>query len=126
MSDDFAAPTAALDPPAPSGTLWRWMAVLGPGLAIWFLPLPGLNVPQRHLLALLPATIVAPVAPPAPTRPRPTLSMPPPAPPRPWCPPARRMLGLTAPARPPGPRASGGKALATLVAAALQGQPPRA
>jgi DASS family divalent anion:Na+ symporter len=45
---------------------WRWAAVLAPGLLLYLLPLPGLNVVQRHLLAIFVATIVALVAQPLP------------------------------------------------------------
>ena len=45
---------------------WRWLAVLLPGIALWLLPLPGLSDPQRHLLAVFVATIVALVAHPVP------------------------------------------------------------
>ena len=45
---------------------WRWLAVLLPGIALWLLPLPGLSAPQRHLLAVFVATIVALVAHPVP------------------------------------------------------------
>lgn len=45
---------------------WRWAAVLAPGLLLYLLPLPGLNVVQRHLLAIFAATIVALVAQPLP------------------------------------------------------------
>ncbi|HEV8357796.1 MAG TPA: DASS family sodium-coupled anion symporter [Gemmatimonadales bacterium] len=55
-----------MDPPPRAGAGWRWLAVLGPGLALWLLPLPGLNEPQRHLLAVFVATIVALVAHPVP------------------------------------------------------------
>jgi len=40
----------------------RWAVVLLPGLILYFLPLPGFNGPQRHLLAIFVATIVALVA----------------------------------------------------------------
>jgi hypothetical protein len=45
---------------------WRWAAVLTPGLLLYLLPLSGLNVVQRHLLAIFAATIVALVAQPLP------------------------------------------------------------
>jgi divalent anion:Na+ symporter, DASS family len=45
---------------------WRWAAVLLPGLLLYFLPIPGLNLVQRHLLAIFGATIVALVAQPLP------------------------------------------------------------
>jgi DASS family divalent anion:Na+ symporter len=45
---------------------WRWAAVLAPGLLLYLLPLPALNVVQRHLLAIFVATIVALVAQPLP------------------------------------------------------------
>jgi len=45
---------------------WRWAAVLAPGLLLYLLPLPGLNIIQRHLLAIFVATIVALVAQPLP------------------------------------------------------------
>jgi DASS family divalent anion:Na+ symporter len=55
------------DLPAPSrARLWRWLAVLVPGVLLWILPLPGLTPPQRHLLAIFVATIVALVAHPVP------------------------------------------------------------
>jgi divalent anion:Na+ symporter, DASS family len=40
----------------------RWAVVLLPGLILYFLPLPGFTGPQRHLLAIFVATIVALVA----------------------------------------------------------------
>ena len=45
---------------------WRWLAVLVSGVLLWTLPLPGLTSPQRHLLAVFVATIVALVTHPAP------------------------------------------------------------
>ena len=45
---------------------WRWAAVLAPGLLLYLLPLPGLSLVQRHLLAIFVATIVALVAQPLP------------------------------------------------------------
>ena len=44
----------------------RYLAVLIPGLVIWFAPLGGLNDAQRHLLAIFVATIVGLVAHPVP------------------------------------------------------------
>ncbi len=40
----------------------RWATVLAPGLLLYFLPVPGLNLSQRHLLAIFAATIVSLVA----------------------------------------------------------------
>ena len=40
----------------------RWLAVLGPALLLYLLPLPGLTPPQRHLLAIFTATVIALVA----------------------------------------------------------------
>lgn len=40
----------------------RWLVVLVPGLLLYFLPLPGLNAVQRHLLAVFTATVIALVA----------------------------------------------------------------
>jgi DASS family divalent anion:Na+ symporter len=60
----MAAPTQ-LPASRPAGW-WRWAAVLAPGLLLFFLPLPGLNLLQRHLLAIFAATIVALVAQPLP------------------------------------------------------------
>jgi DASS family divalent anion:Na+ symporter len=51
---------------ARAGAEWRWLAVLAPGLALWLLPVPGLDPRQRHLLAVFVATIVALVAHPVP------------------------------------------------------------
>jgi DASS family divalent anion:Na+ symporter len=45
---------------------WRWTAVLVPGLLLYFLPIPGLNPDQRHLLAVFAATIISLVAQPVP------------------------------------------------------------
>src|SRR6266404_7029888 len=45
---------------------WRWAVVLVPGALLYFLPLPGLDPAQRHLLAIFAATIVALVARPVP------------------------------------------------------------
>lgn len=45
---------------------WQWAAVLIPGLALYFAPVPGLNPQQRHLLAVFAATIVSLVAQPVP------------------------------------------------------------
>jgi DASS family divalent anion:Na+ symporter len=47
-------------------TIWRWAVVLAPGLLIYFLPVPGLNPDQRHLLAIFAATIISLVAQPVP------------------------------------------------------------
>jgi DASS family divalent anion:Na+ symporter len=47
-------------------TLQRALFVVIPGLALWFLPIAGLAPPQRHLLAVFVATIVALVAHPVP------------------------------------------------------------
>jgi divalent anion:Na+ symporter, DASS family len=44
----------------------RWLLVLVPALFIFFLPLPGLNASQRHLLAIFAGTILALVAQPIP------------------------------------------------------------
>lgn len=44
----------------------QWLAVLVPGLLLYFLPVPGLNTEQRHLLAVFAATIIALVARPVP------------------------------------------------------------
>ncbi|MDQ6830083.1 MAG: anion permease [Gemmatimonadota bacterium] len=44
----------------------RWLAVLGPGLALWFIPVAALSAPQRHLLAIFVATIISLVAHPVP------------------------------------------------------------
>ena len=44
----------------------RWSAVLAAGALLYFLPLPGLTAPQRQLLAVFIATIVALVVRPAP------------------------------------------------------------
>jgi len=44
----------------------RWAAVLIPGVLLYFLPLPGLSAPQRHLLAVFAATIVSLAAQPVP------------------------------------------------------------
>jgi divalent anion:Na+ symporter, DASS family len=46
--------------------LWRWVAVLIPGGAVYFLPLPGMSPGQRHLLGVFAATIVALIAQPVP------------------------------------------------------------
>ncbi len=45
---------------------WRWAVVLVPGLLLYFIPLPGLNAAQAHLLAVFVATIIALVAQPVP------------------------------------------------------------
>jgi len=47
--------------PAPL-ILWRWTAVLAPGLILYLIKLPGLNRAQGHVLAIFVATIVALVA----------------------------------------------------------------
>jgi DASS family divalent anion:Na+ symporter len=52
--------------PPPRRELWRWIVVLIPGLALWFLPIAGLTSAQSHLLAIFVATIVALVAQPVP------------------------------------------------------------
>jgi DASS family divalent anion:Na+ symporter len=41
---------------------WRWIPVLIPGFAIWFIPIAGLAPSQSHLLAIFVATIIALVA----------------------------------------------------------------
>jgi len=55
-----------VDPAAAAGTVWRWLVVLLPGILIWVVPWPALSPPQRHLLAVFVATIVALVAHPVP------------------------------------------------------------
>jgi DASS family divalent anion:Na+ symporter len=45
---------------------WRWAAALAPGLILYFIPVPGLNPGQRHLVAVFVSTIVALVAQPIP------------------------------------------------------------
>lgn len=45
---------------------WRWAVVLIPGVLLYFLPLPGLNAAQAHLLGIFAATIIALVAQPVP------------------------------------------------------------
>lgn len=47
-------------------TFIRWTAVLAAGALLYFLPLPGLTAPQRQLLAIFIATILALVVRPAP------------------------------------------------------------
>ncbi|MGH9839246.1 MAG: DASS family sodium-coupled anion symporter [Blastocatellia bacterium] len=47
-------------------TAWRWAAVLVPGALLYFLPVPGLDAAQRHLLAIFAATIISLVARPVP------------------------------------------------------------
>jgi divalent anion:Na+ symporter, DASS family len=47
-------------------TWWRWLAVLIPGTLLYFLPLPGFDKTQSHLLGVFVATIVALVAQPVP------------------------------------------------------------
>ena len=51
--------------PQPGG-VWRWAAVLVPGALLYFVAVPALNAPQRHLLAIFAATIIALVARPLP------------------------------------------------------------
>jgi len=51
---------------APRNRLLRWTIVLLPGVLLYLLPLPLLNPPQRHLLAIFTATVVALVARPVP------------------------------------------------------------
>ena len=55
-----------IDPAARRGTSWRWLAVLLPGVLVWAVPWPGLSLPQRELLAVFVATIIALVAHPVP------------------------------------------------------------
>lgn len=55
-----------LDPAARTHVAGRWAAVLVPAVLIWFVPFVGLTPPQRHLLAIFVATIVALVAHPVP------------------------------------------------------------
>src|SRR5437868_9825177 len=50
----------------PMSTTARWVIVLVPGLLLFLLPLPGLTPPQRHLLAVFLATVIALVAQPVP------------------------------------------------------------
>lgn len=40
----------------------RWAIVLVPALLLYFLPVPGLNAGQRHLLAIFVGTIISLVA----------------------------------------------------------------
>jgi len=47
-------------------TAWLWAPVLIPGALLYFFPLPGLDAPQSHLLAIFVATIIALVAQPVP------------------------------------------------------------
>lgn len=47
-------------------SLRRWIVVLLPGVLLYFLPLPDLNVEQRHLLAFFVAIIISFVARPVP------------------------------------------------------------
>lgn len=42
--------------------MMRWAAVVLPGLLLYFLPIPGFSEPQRHLLGIFVATIIALVA----------------------------------------------------------------
>jgi DASS family divalent anion:Na+ symporter len=42
--------------------LWRWAIVIGPGAALWFARISGLNAQQEHLFAVFFATIIALVA----------------------------------------------------------------
>lgn len=51
--------------PAPHSTP-RWAIVLVPGLLLYFLPIPGLNPQQTHLLAIFVASIIALIAQPIP------------------------------------------------------------
>ena len=44
----------------------RWLAVIVPGALLYFLPVPGLDPGQRHLLAIFAATIISLVARPMP------------------------------------------------------------
>ena len=60
-----AARRSSMSNPTPF-PLGRWAAVLVPGIALYFAPLPGLDVAQRHLLALFAATIISLVARPVP------------------------------------------------------------
>jgi DASS family divalent anion:Na+ symporter len=43
-------------------SLWRWAVVLVPGALLYWLPLPGLNTAQAHVLGVFVATIIALVA----------------------------------------------------------------
>ncbi len=53
--------------PGTPRTPWpRWALVLIPGLLLYFIPLPGLNAAQAHLLGIFVATIIALVAQPLP------------------------------------------------------------
>ena len=47
-------------------TRTRWAIVLGPALLLYFLPVPGLNLIQRHLVAIFIGTIISLVAQPVP------------------------------------------------------------
>lgn len=60
--DAVAASTAP--PPQESGRtlLWKWVAVLLPGAAIYFAPVMGMTANQRHLLAIFIATVIGLVA----------------------------------------------------------------
>lgn len=42
--------------------VWRWAAVLLPGVLLYFFTLPGMNPAQEHLFAIFAATIIALVA----------------------------------------------------------------
>src|SRR5690349_19655667 len=45
-------------PASDSNLRWKWVAVLLPGAAIYFIRLGGLSDNQRHLLAIFLATII--------------------------------------------------------------------
>ncbi|HEU4996949.1 MAG TPA: DASS family sodium-coupled anion symporter [Gemmatimonadaceae bacterium] len=63
---DAESPRATHPAPRGRGRLSRWLVVLVPAILIWTVPFAGLTEPQRHLLAIFVATIVALVAQPAP------------------------------------------------------------
>lgn len=58
-----------ITPPQPTlagSSLWRsWVAIV-PGLLLYFLPIPGFTDPQRHLLAIFGATVIALISQPYP------------------------------------------------------------
>src|SRR5690242_7977842 len=62
MTPTASAPTSIQVRPA----LWRSLVALIPGLLLYFLPIPGLNAIQRHLLAIFGATVIALVSQPFP------------------------------------------------------------
>lgn len=57
IKEPLATPSA-LDQASARALLWKWIAVILPGAAIYFVPIGGMTANQRHLLGIFVATII--------------------------------------------------------------------